>query len=170
MNELDSTWHHLLETAIQRAEVSGRTDVAEYLHLKASNDLLRTTAANWLLDSFIEAALEAARKQPAIKVERDEPFEFARGNGKMQGSRLVISLGVRCLEVRVGWPRTPTSGILRGNALAAADIVHFGLSRHNRLLSLVRGETTPRWLDEDGNTADLDFIAHHLAILVNDPA
>lgn len=169
MNELDSSWHELLNNAIRHAEVSGRTDIVEYLQLKASNDLLRTTAANWLLDSFIEAAFEAARRQPAIKVERDEPFEFSRGNGKMQGSRLVITLGVRCLEVRTGWPRTPSSGILRGNSLAAADILHFGLSRHNALLSLVRGETTPHWIDEEKNIADLAFISQHLAILLGQP-
>jgi len=169
MNELDSSWQNLLENAIQRAEVSGRTDIVEYLHLKASNDQLRTTAANWLLDAFIEGAFEAARRNPAIKVERDEPFEFARGSGRMQGSRLVISLGVRCLEVRVGWPRTPSSGILRGNSLAAADILHFGLSRHNVLLSLVRGESTPHWIDEEKNVADLAFVSNHLAILLDVP-
>ncbi len=166
MNELDSSWHDLLETAVRRAEVSGRTDIVEYLRLKASNDLLRTTAANWLIDSFIEAAFEAARSRPAIKIERDEPFEFSRGNGKMLGSRLVITLGVRCLEVRTGWPRTPTSGILRGNSLAAADVLHFGLSRHNALLSLVRGDTTPHWIDEERKIADLAFVSQHLAILL----
>ena len=166
MNELDSTWQQLLESAIQNAEVSGRTDIVEYLRLKASNDLLRTTAANWLLDSFIEAAFEAARTQPALKIERDEPYEFARGSGRMEGSRLIISLGVRCLEVRAGWPRKPSSGIIRGNALAAADVVHFGLLRHNSLLSLTRGDTTPFWQDGDKHAVDLAFIAQHIALLV----
>ncbi|KXK00141.1 MAG: hypothetical protein UZ17_ACD001002273 [Acidobacteria bacterium OLB17] len=115
MNELDSTWAAMLEAAIRNAEVSGRTDIADYLHLKASNDLLRTTATAWLLDSFIEAAMEAARHNAAIKVEREEPYQFSRGSGRMDGSRLIISFGVRCLEVKAGWPRTPSSGILRGN-------------------------------------------------------
>ncbi|HMM81129.1 MAG TPA: hypothetical protein PKC65_14015 [Pyrinomonadaceae bacterium] len=166
MNELDSTWQQLLESAIQNAEVSGRTDIVEYLRLKASNDLLRTTAANWLLDSFIEAAFEAARTQPALKIERDEPYEFARGSGRMDGSRLIISFGVRCLEVRAGWPRKPSSGILRGNSLAAADIIHFGLPRQSRSLALVRSETTPHWIDEEKNAVDLAFIARHVAFLV----
>lgn len=168
MHELDSTWNDLLAAAIQRAEVSGRTDVAEYLQLKATNDLLRTTAANWLLDTFIEAAFEAARTRPTIKVERDEPFEFSRGSGRMEGSRLIISLGLRCLEVRAGWPRKPSSGILRGNALAAADVVHFGLSRHNSLLSLVRGDSAPFWADECNETVDLNFVSRHIGILVGE--
>lgn len=168
MNDLDSSWNDLLDAAIQHAEVSGHANIVEYLRLKASNDLLRTTAANWLLDSFIEAAFEAARRKPAIKIERDEPFEFSRGSGKMQGSRLVISLGIRCLEVRVGWPRTPSNGILVGNSLAAADVLHFGLSRHNAILSLVRSETTPHWIDEKRNVTDLAFVSQHLAILVED--
>ncbi|MCZ2390310.1 MAG: hypothetical protein LC113_04440 [Acidobacteria bacterium] len=168
MNELDSTWAAMLEAAIRNAEVSGRTDIADYLHLKASNDLLRTTATAWLLDSFIEAAMEAARHNAAIKVEREEPYQFSRGSGRMDGSRLIISFGVRCLEVKAGWPRTPSSGILRGNALAAADILHFGLARHNSTLSLVRADAGPRWIDERGHSADLAFVSRHIALLIDE--
>jgi hypothetical protein len=42
MSELDEAWAAALSEAERRARLAGRGDVAEYLSLKNSNDLLRT--------------------------------------------------------------------------------------------------------------------------------
>ena len=111
--------------------------------------------------------MERSRSQPSIKVEREDTFSFARGTGTMDGDRLLITFGVRCLEVRTGWPQRPQSGIMRGNALAAADIVHFGLSRSNQYLSLIAAGPTPRWVSEGGEEFGLKSVAAHLSILTD---
>ena len=41
MSELDEAWAAALSEAERRARLAGRKDVAEYLSLKNSNDLLR---------------------------------------------------------------------------------------------------------------------------------
>ena len=70
MNELDEAWSLMLAGAIQNANASGRGDVADYLALKQSNDLIRQTSVDWLFGSFIELAAEANRHNSAISIER----------------------------------------------------------------------------------------------------
>ena len=81
MNELDEAWSLMLAGAIQNANASGRGDVADYLALKQSNDLIRQTSVDWLFGSFIELAAEANRQNSAISIEREDPHEFSFQNG-----------------------------------------------------------------------------------------
>ena len=50
MNELEKVRAQKLGEALEKAKAEGRTDVAEYLALKASNDAIRTASINWLVD------------------------------------------------------------------------------------------------------------------------
>jgi len=47
VSELDEAWALALAEAEQRARVAGRHDLAEYLALRNSNDLLRKTGIDW---------------------------------------------------------------------------------------------------------------------------
>ena len=61
MGELDEAWAAALSEAERRARLAGRKDVAEYLSLKNSNDLLRQAGVDWLLAEFTSLAGEANR-------------------------------------------------------------------------------------------------------------
>ena len=61
MGELDEAWAAALSEAERRARLAGRKDVAEYLSLKNSNDLLRKAGVDWLVAEFTSLAGEANR-------------------------------------------------------------------------------------------------------------
>ncbi|MDQ3063325.1 MAG: hypothetical protein M3R14_10790 [Acidobacteriota bacterium] len=145
MNELDEVWARKLIEARQKAQAAGRTDVAEYLALKASNDLIRQTSVKWLLDSATEVISIANRNGANTTMETENPHSFAFGNANLIGSRLSFRQGVRCLTIEAGWTRTPNDGFMPGGALAAARISHFGMSKHNAELVLIRNEDAPKW-------------------------
>lgn len=149
MNELDEVWARMLGEARAKAQVSGSRDVAEYLALKATNDMLRQTSVNWLLDSTIEIASYANRNGANITIETEHPHRFAAGNADLAGSLARLRQGVRCLVLEAGWTRTPADGFMRGGALAVARISHFGLSKHNADLLLIRADDTPNWVSVD---------------------
>jgi hypothetical protein len=70
----------------------------------------------------------------------------------MVGTRLTLRRGVRALTIESGWPRRPGDGIVRGNALACANIKHLGRTRNNaELILAVSAKETPQWfvLDDD---------------------
>ena len=54
MSELDEAWAAALSEAERRARLAGRKDVAEYLSLKNSNDLLRKAGVDWLVDRIYD--------------------------------------------------------------------------------------------------------------------
>lgn len=145
MTELDQFWSEMIERAAAAAQNSGRSDLVEYLRLKAANDAIRSEGVKWLFDSIIEIAARASREITTVNIERKEPHSFARGNSNMVGSQINIRHGVRCLTVEAGWTRTPLDGIMRGNSLAAARIVHFGLHRSNAELTLAYSGELPLW-------------------------
>lgn len=152
MNELDEVWAQKLNQAIADAQTAGRTDIADYLNLKAANDLLRQTSVKWLFDSLTEIVAFANRSNIAITIENENPhqFEFAKAN--MVGSLIRLRLGVRCLTLQAGWTRTPADGFMRGGALAAANITHFGMAKQNEDIILLRDEDFPNWfaIKDDG--------------------
>lgn len=168
MNELDEIWSQMLAEAAQNARGSGRDDVAQYLDLKQSNDAIRQASVNWLFGSFIEAASEANRRNPAITIEREEPHEFPFRNAKMAGSLVRIRLGVRCLTVEAGWTRTPSHGFMRGGALAAARISHFGMPKANSDLVLIRSGEAPLWTTVEGENFDLHSLIEHFRTFLVD--
>jgi hypothetical protein len=166
MNELDEVWSRMLAGAIENAKASGREDVADYLTLKHSNDMIRQASLDWLFASFIEIASEANRQNSFVTIEREEPHEFPFSNATMAGSLVRIRLGVRNVTVEAGWTRLPAHGIMRGGALAAARISHFGLRKSDVELTLVRDGEIPVWQTRDGENFDSEGVRKHLAILL----
>ena len=72
MSELDEAWAAALREAEQKARLAGRRDVAEYLSLKNSNDLLRQAGIDWLLERFTALAGQANRAGASIQIARHE--------------------------------------------------------------------------------------------------
>jgi len=166
MNELDEAWSQMLAGAIENAKASGRGDVADFLALKQSNDALRQTAVDWLFNSFIEIASEANRRNSLVVIEREEPHEFPFNNANMAGSLVRIRFGVRSMIVEAGWTRLPSHGFMRGGALAAARIKHFGMPKADVELVLVREEETPAWNHVNGGRFDSESLFHHFRVLL----
>ena len=154
MNELDEVWAGMLETAIAKAEAENRLDVADYLKLKAANDAVRQTSVQWLFGSL----LEIAQNNLQITIENETPHHFAFQNANLVGSLLRLRYGLRCLTVEAGWTRTPADGFMRGGALAAARITHFGMMKQNAELVLLKVNDVPNWfaVDTEGKRSSFD--------------
>jgi len=152
MTELDEAWEIALAQATQRAHGAGRADIARYLDLRRRNDLLRSAATDWLIDGLFALAADANRKGAAIQIERHEDHRFTRGAATMVGTQLTLRRGVRALTIESGWPRKPGDGIVRGNALACANIKHLGRVRNNAELILVSSpKGSPQWFVLNGD-------------------
>ena len=161
LSELEAEWARRLAEAERRAHASGRGDVAEYLALRALNDMARNTGIEWLLATFTAHAGEANRTTAgaAIELKHTDPHRFRVGASTMVGRRLTLGAGVRVLTVEAGWPRTPGDGIVRGGGLAAARVSHFGDRRADDELLLVQSPgDAPRWfvLDAVGTRSPLE--------------
>ena len=171
MDELDKVCAQKLTEARLKAESSGRGDVAEYLTLRATNDMIRQTSIDWLFDSLFEIASFENRNGANIKIETENSHRFQFGNANLAGSLLRFRQGVRCLSVEAGWTRTPSDGFMRGGALALALITHFGRSRHNAELVLRMENTLPNWLSVDKNgkreVFDARSLQQHFQIFLN---
>jgi hypothetical protein len=162
--------------AEERARASGRADIAEYLALRSSNDLLRKISSDWLLNLFAAAAGEANRNGGAIQISREDRYRFKVGNASMMGTRISLGRGVRVLLIEVGWPRTPRDGFIRGGGLACANIKHVGIKPANEELRLIVDDTgQPRWIIVDKHGAHPEprefheaNIGQHLSLLMND--
>lgn len=147
MSDLEQAWELALAEAHERARAAGRRDIADYLNLRRKNDLLRRTATDWLIQSFVTMAGDANRAGAGVAFEQHEHHRFARGTASMVGKRIVLRRGVRELTVESGWPRTPRDGFIRGGGLACANIRHFGRPRMNTELMLVpSSKGAPQWL------------------------
>ena len=166
MTELDQVWDQMLAAATKKADGSGRTDVGEYLRLRATNDAIRERGTEWLFETMVEIATPAMGQTNSLSVESEAPHDFARGASNMVGSRLTFRQGVRCLSVEAGWARTPSDGIMRNGALAIARILHFGMSRLDAEFRLVRGETLPNWIDEDRLIVDSQSLRRHFDLFL----
>jgi len=147
MTELVDAWELALAEAKQRAHAAGRADIAEYLNLRAHNDLMRRTGIDWLLKSLTALAGEANRRGAGIQIEQQDAHRFRVGATTMVGTRVTLRNGVRALTVESGWPRAPRDGFIRGGGLACANIKHFGRPRANAELTLMRAATgAPLWM------------------------
>ena len=167
MNELDEVWSQMLEGAMANAKASGRGDVADYLALKQSNDMIRHASVDWLFGAFIEAASQANRQNASIAIEREEPHEFKLGNATMSGALVRVRLGVRNITVEAGWTRLPSHGVMRNAALAAARVKHFGLPKADEDLTLVREDEAPVWKNMNGENFNSECVQRHLEILIS---
>ena len=112
MSELDEAWALALAEAERRARSSGRGELAEYLSLKNSYDLLRRAGIDWLFKSFLDLAGEANRAGASIQIANQDAHRFRVGASTMVGNLLTLSNGVRTLFIEAGWPRTPRDGIV----------------------------------------------------------
>ncbi len=158
MDELNEKWAKMLLDATAKAQAQGRADVAEYLALKFANDGLRATACRWLFDSLVELSDEVNRRGIKLKIENQNPHRFAIGYSTMVGSLLKFKYGLRNLTIEAGWTRTPQDGFIRGGGLACAKISHFGMSKLNAELLLVRSsENVPQWFSVNGEGKRLPF-------------
>lgn len=166
MTELDEIWSQMLGDAALKAAETGRSDVADFLRLKASNDAIRAAGVRWLFDTVIEIAATANRSRVSLTIERDDPHNFAHGNSNLVGTRVNVRHGVRCLTVEAGWTRTPGDGIMRGGALAFARVSHFGMPKMTTELKLIAEEPTPKWRNaETSDQIDSFELMRHLDIL-----
>ncbi len=170
MNELNEVWAETLNAALTKAQASGNRDVAEYLALKAMNDMIRQTSVKWLFDSLLEIASFENRNGAGITTENKNSHQFAFKNANLVGSSLSFRQGVRCLSIEAGWTRTPADGFMRGGALAVARISHFGLSKHNIELLLISENNSPSWfsIDENGKRSLFDSrnLNHHFQVFL----
>lgn len=145
MPELDEVWSQMVARALESARASGHGGLHDYLSLRAANDLLREAGVRWLFESFIELAADHTRRSTSVELERLEPFSFKLASSNIVGSALELTQGVRRLSIAAGWTRTPRDGVMRGGALAAARIVHFGMPKATEYLYLLRTGETPHW-------------------------
>lgn len=146
MSELDEAWAVALREAEQKARLAGRRDVAEYLSLKNSNDLLRQAGIDWLLNSFTIHAGEANRTGASLQIATLAGHRFKVATSTMVGKLLTLTSGVRTLYVEAGWPRVPRDGIVRGGGLACANIRHLGIKAASDELRLLKSNNgSPTW-------------------------
>lgn len=162
MNELDEVWTRMIDEALEKARSAGNGDVAEYLTLKATNDKIRRASVEWLFSSIVEIAAFANRNNANVTIENETPHQFAFKNANLVGSCVSFRQGVRCLSVEAGWTRTPTDGFMRGGALACARISHFGISKHNAELLLLKTDDFPNWFSVNDNGKKDAFDSRHL--------
>ncbi len=158
----------MLARAIDAAHASGRGDVADYLTLRAANDLRREAGVRWLVDSLIELGTTRQAAAAGILIHRHEPHSFNLGISNITGTRINLSKGVRCLSVEAGWTRTPADGFMRGGALAIARLSHFGIPKLTEQLHLIPVGDTPDWFrivdGKRGESFHADDIAEHFRI------
>jgi hypothetical protein len=167
VSELDEAWALALAEAERRAHLAGRNEVAEYLALRASNDLARSAGIDWLLSTFTVLAGQANRNGGSIQLTRSEGHRFRVNEATMVGTLLTLRAGVRQLVIEAGWPRAPRDGFVRGGGLASGHIRHFGLRGSDEELLLVRrGTDAPQWvvLEKTGTRSRLveARMQHHL--------
>lgn len=171
MSELDEAWAAALSEAEQKARLAGRRDVAEYLSLKNSNDLLRKAGIDWLLNSFTTQAGEANRLGSSIQIVKEREHRFQVGNSTMVGTLIRLSSGVRQLHIEAGWPRVPRDGIVRGGGLACANIRHLGLRDVSEELRLNKSNAgAPMWTitSRPGRRVLLEAdVRHHISVLID---
>ncbi|HVS83959.1 MAG TPA: hypothetical protein VHE60_19670 [Pyrinomonadaceae bacterium] len=171
MSELNEAWELALAEAKRRAHAAGRTDIAQYLALRAQNDLLRRTAIDWLVNTLTALAADANRHGSAIQIELGDAHNFRVGHATMVGTKLTLRSGVRALSIESGWPRTPRDGIVRGDGLACANIKHLGRPRRNAQLLLARSSSgAPQWLiierTESRSPLSEDHLRDHISLLL----
>jgi hypothetical protein len=169
VSELDEEWARAMAEAENRARAAGRGDIAEYIRLRATNDLARKAGSDWLFATFTNLVDEANRAGGSVRIERVDAHRFRMGNTTMVGLLLTFRLGVRSLMIEAGWPRAPVDGFIRGGGLAGGRIRHFGNAAADQELLLIRSQidAAPQWfvLEKTGTGAPFleERARHHVA-------
>src|SRR5260370_35646725 len=120
MSELDEAWELAMAEAKRRAHAAGRADIAQYLALRAQNDLLRRTAIDWLVGTLTASAADANRRGAAIQIQLSDAHQFRVGPATMGGTKLTRRPRCRALSLQSGRPRTPRDATVPRNALTRA--------------------------------------------------
>src|ERR1044071_971381 len=170
MSELDEAWAAALSEAERRARLAGRGDIADYLSLKNSNDLLRQAGVDWLLAEFTTLAAQANRAGASIQISNHEGHRFKVGSSTRVGELITFTNGVRTLYVEAGWPRVPRDGFVRGGGLACANIRHLGIRQAGEELLLTKTKTgAPIWQSvlNKGLTLHEADMRHHIHVLLD---
>jgi hypothetical protein len=168
MSELDEAWAAALSEAERRAREAGRKDIADYLSLKNSNDLLRKAGVDWLLAEFTSMAADANRAGASIQIANEQGHRFKIGASTMVGHLITFTNGVRTLYVEAGWPRTPRDGFVRGGGLACANIRHLGIRNANEELLLMKSDGgSPTWKSHKHKSLHESHLRQHIAILLD---
>jgi hypothetical protein len=170
-SDLDETWATELRDAETRARAAGRADISEYLALRRSNDALRRTACDWLLESFRNLAGEVNRAGASLQISNDDNYHFTVANTALTGKLLKLENGIRQLLIEVGWPRGPRDGFIRGGGIALGRLRHLGIKSASDQIRLVTSaEGSPRWMVEN-KSDDAEIreanIRAHLAVLLD---
>lgn len=169
MSELDEFWSDQLSEAAANARTAGRSDVADFLTLKAKNDAVRITQIDQLFSMIIAAAMSDEYSGRNIVIERESPHNFSHRKANLVGSLLKLRLGVRCMTVEAGWTRTPSDGFMRLGALAFARITHFGVAKANMELALAAHPASPWQIVRDEKLVGQFAVEHcslHITQLV----
>jgi hypothetical protein len=156
----------LLTEAEPKGVSSGKSDVADYLELRRTNDALRQAGVTWLLATFIDAVAPHMRMRPGLRIDRTEVHSFLYESTTMIGSLLEMRHGVRRLTVEAGWVRRPGDGIMRDGALAVAYVEHFGLPKAGQSLKLKASAESTIWVDEEGVPATSATVTPHLELFL----
>lgn len=168
MSELDEAWAAVLSEAERRARQAGRSDIADYLSLRNSNDLLRKAGVDWLVGEFTALAAQANRAGASIQISTEHEHRFKIGSSTMVGHLITFRNGVRTLYVEAGWPRVPRDGFVRGGGLACANIRHLGLKTANEELLLTKShQGTPVWQSLKHPSLHESHMRRHIAILLD---
>lgn len=168
MSELDEAWAAVLSEAERRARQTERTDIADYISLKNSNDLLRKAGVDWLLAEFTALAAQANRAGASIQISTLEGHRFKIASSTMVGHQITFTNGVRTLYVEAGWPRVPRDGFVRGGGLACANIRHLGLKAANEELLLTKSrQGTPVWQSLKHPSLHESHMRRHIAVLLD---
>src|SRR6185369_2805041 len=168
MSELNEAWAAALSEAERRARQAGRSDIADYLSLRNSNDLLRQAGVDWVLTEFTTLAGEANRAGASIQIATNQEHRFKIGSSTMGGHLITLMNGVRRLYIEAGWPRVPRDGFVRGGGLACANIRHLGLRAANEELLLARSPNgIPVWKSLEHDVLHEADMRRHFAILLD---
>ena len=172
MSEMDEIWSRMLTEARENARVAARHDVADYLDLKASNDLIRRAGVAWLFETIFEMVASQNRTNVAAAIERTEPHSFIYRGANIVGSAVSFRYGVRCLTVEAGWTRTPADGFMRGGGLALARLRHFGIPARSAEIALTGTDGPPVWrvIGDDALREEVhsEYLRSHVDLLLSD--
>lgn len=172
MNLTEEVWQENLDEAIFNAERHGRSDIAEYISLKSSNDAIRAESIKWLFETVLEVVSAFNNHGARIKFEQNDNHRFSHEKANLTGSRLKLQQGVRCLTLEAGWTRNPGDGFMRGGALVFAKLTHFGFPKEAEHLVLLKFEDKPQWFSVDGEfhriSFDIRSLRRHFEIFLGD--
>src|SRR2546428_5371771 len=107
MTDLDEAWELTLAEAKRRAHAAGRADIAEYLNLRARNDLLRRTGTEWLVSSLTKLAGGAKCRGAGVQIEQPGAPRLFAGSTTMGGTRVAPRPSVRARKLENRGPRAP---------------------------------------------------------------